>query len=402
VPIADQVVVVGAGPVGLVSALILARANVPVLVLEAEPELTRDLRAASFHPPTVEMLAELGVADAMHETGIPARHWQIRDRHGHVVADFDLALIADETPYPYRLHFEQFKLTPLLLARLQAIPGASVRFGAQVAGVTQDADGVTVRIGSPDGEEKIAAKWVIGADGGRSTVRKAANIAFDGFTWPERFLVASTTHDLEPAGFRYASYIADPELWAAIFKVPHEGPPGLWRIAYPTDPNIPEEVVLADDAIEANLQKLHAIPGRWPLHYRSTYRVHQRVAETFRRGRVLLAGDAAHLNNPLGGFGLNSGIHDAVNLADKLGRYFRGEGGEELLDRYSRQRRAATIEQVQAMSIRNKRMMEERDPAVQRERLREMIAIAGDPPRAREHLLNTSMISGLRRAEAVD
>ena len=391
----------GAGPVGLVSALILARANVPVLVLEAEPELTRDLRAASFHPPTVEMLAELGVADAMHETGIPARHWQIRDRHGHVVADFDLALIADETPYPYRLHFEQFKLTPLLLARLQAIPGASVRFGAQVAGVTQDADGVTVRIGSPDGEEKIAAKWVIGADGGRSTVRKAANIAFDGFTWPERFLVASTTHDLEPAGFRYASYIADPELWAAIFKVPHEGPPGLWRIAYPTDPNIPEEVVLADDAIEANLQKLHAIPGRWPLHYRSTYRVHQRVAETFRRGRVLLAGDAAHINNPLGGFGLNGGIHDAVNLAGKLARVWHGQADDTLLNLYDRQRRPTNIEFVQAMSIQNKRMIEERDPAVRDRHRAELAETAADPVKAKAYLMNSSMIASVRKAASI-
>jgi 3-(3-hydroxy-phenyl)propionate hydroxylase len=114
-----------------------------------------------------------------------------------------------------------------------------------------------------------------------------------------------------------------------------------------------------------------------------------------------LAGDAAHLNNPLGGFGLNSGIHDAVNLADKLGRHWRGEGGEELLDLYSRQRRAATIEQVQAMSIRNKRTMEERDPAVQRKNLEALVAVAADPVKAREHVLNTSMISGLKRANEV-
>jgi 3-(3-hydroxy-phenyl)propionate hydroxylase len=125
------------------------------------------------------------------------------------------------------------------------------------------------------------------------------------------------------------------------------------------------------------------------------------VATSFRAGRVLLAGDAAHLNNPLGGFGLNSGIHDAINLSDKLGKLWRGEGGEELLDRYSRQRHAATVEQVQAMSIRNKRMMEERDPAVQRAHLQAMIATAADPARARAHMLDTSMISGLKRSEQV-
>lgn len=124
--------------------------------------------------------------------------------------------------------------------------------------------------------------------------------------------------------------------------------------------------------------------------------MHQRVAATFRAGRVLLAGDAAHLNNPLGGLGLNSAIHDAANVCDKLARLWRGDGGEELLDLYTCQRRAATIEQVQAMSIRNTRMIEERDPDVQR--ARELIAVAADPVRAKQHLLNTSMISGLRRS----
>ncbi|HTQ84129.1 MAG TPA: FAD-dependent monooxygenase, partial [Pseudolabrys sp.] len=215
------------------------------------------------------------------------------------------------------------------------------------------------------------------------------------------FVVVSTPYDFGARGFARNTYIADPVEFGAMFKVPDDGPPGLWRIAYPANPDESDEALLAPARVEAAMQRFCARPEPYDVRYKSTYRVHQRVAASFRSGRVLLAGDAAHLNNPLGGFGLNSGIHDAVNLADKLGRYFRGEGGEELLDRYSRQRRAATIEQVQAMSIRNKRMMEERDPAVQRERLREMIAIAGDPPRAREHLLNTSMISGLKRAEQI-
>jgi 3-(3-hydroxy-phenyl)propionate hydroxylase len=129
--------------------------------------------------------------------------------------------------------------------------------------------------------------------------------------------------------------------------------------------------------------------------------VHQRVAKTFRTGRVLIAGDAAHLNNPMGGLGLNSGIHDAINLADKLGRVWRREAPESLLDLYVRQRRSATIAQVQAMSIRNKRLLEERDPTVQRERLTELIAIAGDPGRARTYLRESSMIAGLQRAHEV-
>ena len=135
------------------------------------------------------------------------------------------------------------------------------------------------------------------------------------------------------------------------------------------------------------------------MRYKSTYRVHQRVCKSFRSGRALLAGDAAHINNPIGAFGLNSGIHDAINLATKLGRVWRGEADQGLLDLYAQQRRTAAIEQVDKMSIRNKRQLEEHDPRVQRERLLELIAIASDPVRARQHLLETSMLGAFRQTQ---
>ncbi|MDO8877991.1 MAG: FAD-dependent monooxygenase, partial [Pseudolabrys sp.] len=246
----------------------------------------------------------------------------------------------------------------------------------------------------------IKASWLIGADGGRSAVRKGLNVEFEGFTWPELFVVVSTPYDFAQHGFALNCYIADPVEWGALFKVPDDGPPGLWRLAYPVNPEESEETLLAPQRVEEALQRLVPTGKPYDIRYKSTYRVHQRVVSSFRSGRVLLAGDAAHLNNPLGGFGLNSGIHDAINLCDKLARHWHGEP-EDLLDLYSRQRRAATIEQVQAMSIRNKQTMEERDPAVQRARLAELVAVANDPAKSREHLLNTSMISGLKRANEV-
>jgi len=185
-----------------------------------------------------------------------------------------------------------------------------------------------------------------------------------------------------------------------VFKMPDGGPPGIWRAAFPADADLPDDVLLDAERIEGRMQRLVPRSQRYEIRYKSIYRVHQRVARTFREGRVLIAGDAAHLNNPLGGFGLNSGIHDAINLADKLGRVWRGES-EALLDLYVRQRRSATIEQVQAMSIRNKRLLEERDPAVQRRQLEELIAIAADAERARKYLLESSMIAGLARANEV-
>jgi 3-(3-hydroxy-phenyl)propionate hydroxylase len=392
------VVIAGAGPAGLMCALALQRQDIPVMLFEVEPGLTCDLRAGSFHPPTLEMMAPYGITARMLETGIPVRHWQIRNRPGDLIAEFDLNLLADVTPYPYRLHFEQHRLTPIQLDILRKQGGAEIHFGHWVTGFTQDADGVSVTIDSTDGERTVRGSWLIAADGSRSVLRKTLGIDFEGFTWPEIFVVASTPYDFGAHGFAMNSYIADPVEWGALFKVPGDGPPGLWRLAYPANPDEGDEVLLAADRIEAALQRFLPQPTPYEVRYKSAYRVHQRVAGTFRVGRVLLAGDAAHLNNPLGGFGLNSAIHDAVNLCDKLGRLWRGDGGPESLDLYSRQRRAATIEQVQAMSIRNKRLMEERDPKVQHERLAELIAVAADPARARQHLLNTSMISGLRRS----
>ena len=395
------VVIAGAGPTGLMCALALRKQGIPVVLFEAEPGLTHDLRAGSFHPPTLEMMAPYGITDRMHESGLKVRHWQIRNRPGDLIAEFDLNLLKDITPYPYRLHLEQHRLTPIQLDLLRAEGGADIRFGHALKGFTQTADGVSVTVEAQGRDHTIEASWLIGADGGRSVVRKVLDVEFEGFTWPELFVVASTPYDFARHGFALNCYIADPVEWGALFKLPDAGPPGLWRLAYPVNPDESDDVLLAPERVEAALQRLVPKSGAYDVRYKSTYRVHQRVAASFRAGRVLLAGDAAHLNNPLGGFGLNSGIHDAINLTDKLGRHWRGEGGDDLLDLYSRQRRAATVEQVQAMSIRNKRMMEERDPDVQRARLRELVAVAADPERAREHLLNTSMISGLRRANEV-
>ncbi|UFN50280.1 FAD-dependent monooxygenase [Roseomonas sp. OT10] len=402
----DPIVIVGAGPTGLTAALSLGLAGIPVLLLEAEPALTHDLRAGSYHPPTIEMLDALGVAGRMHETGIKVPTWQIRDRLAGVVAEFDLSLLQDETPYPYRLHLEQHRLTPLLLDRIrEAAPSVAVRFAAPVETVAQDGSGATVTLREG---EAIRASCVIGADGSRSVVRKAMGVEFEGFTWPDRFLVASTTFDLGALGFSGAGYIADPEAWAAVFHVPDTGPPGLWRIAYPIPPEAEEEVELRPENIQRHLFHLleSARPeppgGRFTLKYASVYRVHQRVAQRFADRRLILAGDAAHVNNPLGGLGLNGSVHDAVNLAAKLARIWHdGADRDTLLDLYDRQRRPINIRAVQAMSIRNKALLEEKDPAVRRQRLEEQRALAADPVRAKAHLMNTSMINSVREAAAI-
>lgn len=400
----DPIVIVGAGPTGLCLALKLGRAGIFCRVLESEPKLTHDLRAGSYHPPTIEMLASVGVGAAIHARGLKVPIWQIRDRLEGVVAQFDLSVLADQTPYPYRLHLEQHRLTALLLEEIgRSAPNVEVAFSKPVVGLVQDADGVTVTLESG---EAIRASFVVGCDGARSVVRVALGLEFEGFTWPERFLVASTSYDLSTIGFAGAGYIADPEHWAAVFRVPDKGPPGLWRIAYGTDPSLPEEQVLDPASIQSRLRIIleHAQPdvGAFPLAYASTYRVHQRVARRFWSRRVAIAGDAAHLNNPLGGFGLNGGIHDALNLGEKLIRVSReGASHAALFDHYDRQRRPINISAVQAMSIRNKRLLAETDPAERRASLRELRRTAADRDSARAFLLDSSMLNSVKQAAAV-
>jgi 3-(3-hydroxy-phenyl)propionate hydroxylase len=398
---ADRVIVVGAGPVGLVSALGLAVQDIPVLVLESQPTLFKDLRAGSFHPPSLEVLEPLGVTQKLLETGIIVPRWQFRDRAEGVVGVFELSLLKDETPYPFRLHLEQHKLTPMIHAMLGRIPHAAVRFSARVVGIEQADRCVTVRVETPDGMEDLEARWVVGADGGHSSVRKSCGIEFEGYTYPERFSLVSTPFDLGAIGYTETAYIAHPDDWCAVFHLPDEGPPGLWRFLYGCRPDETEEQALSDEVVQTRLQAFIPRDQAYETRHRTIYRVHQRVAKTFRAGRVLIAGDAAHLNNPIGGFGMNAGLQDAANLTHKLGAVWRGEADASLLDRYVRQRRTANIEYVQEASVRNKRTLEERDPAVRRQRLEEYRRAAQTPALAKEILMKSSMIASMRRANAI-
>jgi 3-(3-hydroxy-phenyl)propionate hydroxylase len=397
----DRVIIVGAGPVGLIAALSLATRDVPVLVLESHPGLFMDLRAGSFHPPTLEVLEPLGITAKLHELGICVHRWQLRDRTDGVIGTFELSLLADETPYPYRLHCEQHKLTPLIMQMLRPMPHVDIRFSHRVNEVTQTGDGVSVTAESPDGSETFAGAWVVGCDGGGSAVRKSAAIEFGGFTYPEKFALVSTPDDLGQRGFSDTAYISHPVEWCAVFRLPDTGPPGLWRFLYGCHPDETDEDAMSDDSVEVRLQAVVPKSGRYDTVHRTIYRVHQRVADTFRQGRILLAGDAAHLNNPLGGFGLNSGLQDAMNLADKLVGVWRGELDDGVLDLYSRQRRTVNIEYVQDSSMRNKRMLEETDPELRRQRLEEMRRASLDRARAKDVLMRSSMIASMRRANAI-
>ncbi len=300
-----------------------ASKRIPVILCEAEPGLTHDLRAGAFHPPDVlEMMAPYGITERMLIDGIKVRHWQIRNKPGDLVAEFDLGMLADVTPF-FRIAciLSNSRLTPIQLDILRQEGGADIRFGCKINGFTQTADGVSVAVERGGEAETIEASWLIGADGGRAQrVRKATGIEFEGFTWPETFVVASTTHDFGAQGFAHIIVTSPIRPSSALCSrcrmTAHPD-----RGASPTQPTRkrPTKALLEAPRVEAALQRL----VQKPAHYDAlSIRAHTVFTSASQRrsdpAAFCLAGDAAHLNNPLGGFGLNSGIHDAVNLCDKL------------------------------------------------------------------------------------
>ncbi len=395
-----RVGIVGAGPVGVVAAIACARKEMRVTLFEAEREIDHSPRAATTHPSTLEMLAELGLLEEFQSLGLVARHFQFWDGATKtLVAQFDHEVLRDETPYPFVVQTEQHKLCELGLRRLSAISDVEVRLGTSVVEVSQDAKGVQVTTG---GAEQHVFDYVIGCDGGRSTVRRCLNIAFEGYTWPERFLVLTTLFDFQAAlGCCPRSYISDPQEWTNLFKVMGDDLKGRWRAVFPARENESDEQAFSDAAVRRRLGKLVDHHPVELLAHRNIYRVHQRVAKSFRKGRVFLAGDAAHVNNPVGGLGLNCGIHDAMELAETLHRVESGEAGEELLDRYERRRRPLNIEYVQQQTVANKKRLEERDPKVRQAHFDELRRTAADPVLHSRFLRRTSLIESVRKAREI-
>ena len=389
----EGVLIAGSGVVGLITALSLARKGIPVTVLEAEPELVKEYRASTFHPPTLEMLDELGVAESLLAQGLVADRFQYRDRKEGLIAEFDLSVLKDDTRYPFRLQVHQYALAVLLHEQLVRLPNAEVHFRHRVAGVTLADDHVSVDVETPEGRKQFRGAYLVGADGATSAVRHALGIEFEGMTYPMRYLVLITTAEFADylPGICDINYVSDPTDWFMLLRTPD-----VWRILFPTRPNESDEEAVLDDVIEARLQGIVQMERPYPITNRNLYRVHQRVATTYRKGRALLAGDAAHVNSPIGGMGLNGGIHDAVNLSGKLARVWHGEVGDELLDAYSNQRRQTAVEYVQVQTKQNVAEITEADPKVRKQRQEEMRRIAADRELLHQYLLRTSMIESIR------
>jgi 3-(3-hydroxy-phenyl)propionate hydroxylase len=398
-----RILIAGGGPVGCVTALALAQRGFPVTVFEAEASINDAPRAATTHPATLELLADLGLVEDVIRLGLTARKFQFRDRpSGALVAEFDHEVLRQDTRFPFVVQCEQHKLARLALERLRAWPSAEVHFSACVAAVDARADHVEVAVDKPGGRKRHRGAFLVGADGGRSTVRKSLGIEFEGYTWPERFVVLTTRFDFESErGYCYRNYFSDPDEWANLFKVAGDDGRGQWRVVFPTRNEESDDEALSDEGVQRRLQRFFPKPTPYEVVHRNLYKAHQRVAVSFRKGRVLLAGDAAHVNNPIGGLGLNCGIHDGVELAQRLARFVDGGAGEDELDLYDRRRRPLNIEFVQSQTVVNKKRLEEKDPAVRAANFDQLSRTAADPAQHRQFLLRTSLIDSVRKAALI-
>jgi 2-polyprenyl-6-methoxyphenol hydroxylase-like FAD-dependent oxidoreductase len=388
-----KVAIVGAGPVGLCAALKLDALGVPCILLERSEQPPNDLRASTFHPPTLDMLDTLGLASAMVDGGLEVPHWQVRMHATHECARFDLSVLRDDTAHPFRLQFEQAAFVRLAIEKLAGTNGVDFRCGIKVDAIDQQDD--SVRLQWPGGE--VRAEYVIAADGASSRLRQLLDLPFEGLTYPETTILTTTRFPFEQhlPELSWVNYCWSDRGTFSLLRVPDR-----WRVSL-----YPEDSESVDDALQparvaARLREIVPAAGDEPVLEIRPYRIHQRILDNYRVGRVLFAGDAAHLNSPSGGMGMNCGIHDAFNLAEKLARVLAGET-DELLDLYDRQRRPIARDEILKRADGNRRRMQQRDPLWRRAELDRLQSIAADPNKAHEFLLGSSMIAGLRQAASV-
>ena len=388
-----HVVVVGAGPVGVVAAIAAAQKGFKVTLLDAALEVDHNPRAATTHPSTLDFIDQVGLIDEFVKQGLVARYFQFWDRDTKSrVAQFDHELLKDETKFPFVVQTEQHKLVLMGLKRLDTFTDVSYQFGITVTNLAQGPDHVILTTQQDGQTGQIKADYVIGADGGKSTIRKLLNIEFEGYTWPERFIVLTSIHDFEKSmGCCYRNYFAGSSEWANLFKVTGDDYKGRWRAVFPARTDESDEEALSDASAKKRIIELEEACSLESIVHRNIYNVHQRVAQKFRVGRVMLAGDSSHLNNPIGGLGLNCGIHDAMELVSSLDDIQKG-ADDTRLDLYEKRRKTLNVQFIQEQTIANKKRLEEKDPNARKDRLDELRKIESDHVLQKQFLMKSSLL----------
>jgi 2-polyprenyl-6-methoxyphenol hydroxylase-like FAD-dependent oxidoreductase len=348
----DDVIIIGAGPVGLLNALGLAQAGARVVVVEAESHIVNSPRAAVYFWSVLEGLERLGILEDAEAAGVRKQDYTYLVRATGERIEYSLEVLAGHTPRPYNLHLSQHRLAEIALRRLASFSNATVHFGARLEQLQQDAAGVTLAVAAQRGSQELRARWVIGADGAGSTVRRLLGLSFDGMTWPERFVATNVWYQFERHGYAQTTFVIDDRCGAVIAILNNEG---LWRCTYMEDATLAEETFL--ERLPRAYAALLPGQGSYQLDRASPYRMHQRSTERYRVGRVILAGDAAHVTNPTGGLGLTSGLFDSYALYPALAAVLLQRADDGVLDRYAAARRDTFLNRISPQATANKRLI---------------------------------------------
>lgn len=383
----QSVAVVGAGAVGLVTALALARHGFEVTVFEAEPRLRPTPRVNTLHAATLMMFERLGLVDDVLAIGQRSQHVQFRELADGVIAELDLSVLADVTRFPFRLHCLQDQLTRVIFEFVlnAKIP---IHFDTRVVKVAQDDDRVQVEIECANHGEEIEFDYVVGADGSGSIVRDAIGIPFEEQSKPTRMVQIMTTYDLRKAWSDLAgeAYFMDAVSPCTIVQIP-----GSWRILLALPNAVTDRDLERNGWHRETLARIFALDRPISIFHETTYAVRTGVARTFRSNRFFIVGDAAHVSLPFGAMGVNCGIHDGYFLAKAL--YESIYLFHPSLDDWASTRKAAALKRAiaEGWTLFSTLGADESERTARNARLRE---IAGDPGLMRAYLLRTSMLDG--------
>ena len=393
-----KVIIIGAGPVGTFAAYCLAEYGIETLVLESESTCETDMRASTFHPSTLKYLDNLDLADELIKKGLKAPIFQYRIRSTDEVLEFNLEELDDVLDFPFRLQCEQYKFARMLAGKLDSHRHSSVLFNRKLINFTEGDHKVTLDVDHHGTNEQYQCDYLIGADGANSIVRRSLGIEFSGFTYEEKFFTLSTEKPLEDyfSNLSYVNYVSDPEEWFVLLKAP-----SAWRILVPVPQKLDDKAIKSNDYVSDIFTRVLNSSDPIETIHRTIYRVHQRVVNKMRYGRIMLAGDSAHLNNPLGGFGMNGGLHDAWNLAEKLDGIINHNKDKDLLDLYDRQRRTVMNDFIQKQTIRNKKMIEETGDIKFSSEWMRMRNLHENENKRREYMLRQSMTQSLTYEAAI-
>jgi 2-polyprenyl-6-methoxyphenol hydroxylase-like FAD-dependent oxidoreductase len=367
-------------------------------VLERETAIPRDMRASTFHPATLDLLTDSGLATELIERGTVVPQWQYLIHESGERVVFDMAHLSEMTAHPFRLQCEQFQLTELLAEKLANQPLCELRLGATLQSVIPGESQVTVQYQSAGEDSVNVCDWLIAADGASSQVRKSLGLDFDGQIFPKTSITLVLEHPFEDdiPNLLGVNYVWLPDRHYSLMRLRN-----TWRLTYSPEQDQDIESALSDAVAQTHIARVSPRASGAAILTRNYYTLHQRCLARFCHGRTLFIGDAAHLNSPAGGMGMNSGIHDARSLADHLVPVINGDD-PSLLERYDRRRRTIAQEEVQRLSARNYARHRETEARKRVLIWNELQEIVSDPAKHRDYLLDAAMIRSRQREMTIE